>query len=492
MKLAAERSYYAQWIEKDLGAWRDHGITQEVVHAAAQLYDVCDGDLLRFQVLNGSLWVQHVTDRRKGWYPSGLGPGNLASKGRVPYAILALMDTLRMFPGQIPDVDAVLHTADFPCVRHSWDAGQPEGRSPMIVLGYQGAPTHHDLPFPDATFWGHEGGYLLDPWGNPAHGWAGQAALLHRKYEHVSLLDRIPQAMWRGRTQDTMYPFRDALRRKFVSCPKELRDAGRPDEATLFSVVEPPVVLQDSCDYRYNTYIESNSYASNLKQKLACGSVLLAPHPQHWEWFGRAMKPGQHYVEVTHEEDHVCEQTLAAVRDMNALFDSRGRRELPPGGPLTPSLAAALAAGQGSAHSGQQKSAALGRRAVGGGGTGAPGRLLISNSSSGRQPAAAEPQPSSDGSYVWRSDRMPWEVAASGQRFVREHVRMQDALLYIRDLLRSYAALQRFKPEPVKSTCYTGARLLEQFSTPHSADGEAVARAYPWLVSWDGGCKPGH
>ena len=211
------------------------------------------------------------------------------------------------------------------------------------------------------------------------------------------------------------------------------------------------------------------------------------------------MKPGQHYVEVTHEEDHVCEQvglppllplllpqlpplwrhlryrcwfrrytpachsavalplqqstsllecsvshrrlivpapstlqTLAAVRDMNALFDSRGRRELPPGGPLTPSLAAALAAGQGSAHSGQQKSAALGRRAVGGGGTGAPGRLLISNSSSGRQPAAAEPQPSSDGSYVWRSDRMPWEVAASGQRFVREHVRMQDALLYIR------------------------------------------------------------
>lgn len=32
-----------------------------------------------------------------------------------------------------------------------------------------------------------------------------------------------------------------------------------------------------------------------------------------------------------------------------------------------------------------------------------------------------------------------------------------------------------------------GARLLEQFSTPHSADGEAVARAYPWLVSWDGG-----
>lgn len=38
--------------------------------------------------------------RRNGWYPAVLGPGNLAAKGRVPYAILGLMDALRLFPGQ--------------------------------------------------------------------------------------------------------------------------------------------------------------------------------------------------------------------------------------------------------------------------------------------------------------------------------------------------------------------------------------------------------
>ena len=30
--------------------------------------------------------------------------------------ILALLDVLRAYPGQIPDVDAVLSVADFPCV----------------------------------------------------------------------------------------------------------------------------------------------------------------------------------------------------------------------------------------------------------------------------------------------------------------------------------------------------------------------------------------
>jgi hypothetical protein len=36
--------------------------------------------------------------------------------------------------------------------------------------------------------------------------------VMARKYENVSLLDRIPQAMWRGRTKDKIYPHRDHLR----------------------------------------------------------------------------------------------------------------------------------------------------------------------------------------------------------------------------------------------------------------------------------------
>ena len=32
--------------------------------------------MLRFQVLNGSLWVHHVTERNGGWYPAVQGPQN--------------------------------------------------------------------------------------------------------------------------------------------------------------------------------------------------------------------------------------------------------------------------------------------------------------------------------------------------------------------------------------------------------------------------------
>lgn len=59
-------------------------LLQELVEAAANMYDVCDGDLFRFQILNGSLWVHHVTERRGGWYPAVLGPGEGAGRAGQP------------------------------------------------------------------------------------------------------------------------------------------------------------------------------------------------------------------------------------------------------------------------------------------------------------------------------------------------------------------------------------------------------------------------
>lgn len=47
---------------------------------------------------------------------------------------------------QIPDVDLVLHTADFACVKKSWDHG---GGPPLPMLGLQGSSRHYDLPFPE-------------------------------------------------------------------------------------------------------------------------------------------------------------------------------------------------------------------------------------------------------------------------------------------------------------------------------------------------------
>lgn len=50
--------------------------------------------------------------------------------------------------------------------------------------------------------------------------------------------------------------------------------------------------------HRYLVYVESNAWATNLKQKLACGSVVLAIRPRYFEFFSRALRAGVHYIEV--------------------------------------------------------------------------------------------------------------------------------------------------------------------------------------------------
>lgn len=76
-------------------------------------------------------------------------------------------------------------------------------------------------------------------------------------------------------------------------------------------------------------------------------------------------------------------------------------------------------------------------------------------------------------------------------QFVRDHVRMADVRLYVRDLLREYAALQTFVPRRRQnSVCYTGRVLLEQFGSHHVRDAHILRQAYPWLQAFDPGCPP--
>lgn len=53
---------------------------------------------------------------------------------------------------------------------------------------------------------------FADPAGELVVGWKQQADFLGAKYAGVSLQERLPQVMWRGRIQDPEHPNRDALR----------------------------------------------------------------------------------------------------------------------------------------------------------------------------------------------------------------------------------------------------------------------------------------
>jgi hypothetical protein len=53
-------------------------------------------------------------------------------------------------------------------------------------------------------------------------------------------------------------------------------------------------------------------------------------------------------------------------------------------------------------------------------------------------------------------------------QFLADHVRLEDVRLYLRDLLREYAALQTFQPfRSEEARCMNWDRMLAEFSAPH-------------------------
>ncbi len=51
---------------------------EDVLNASALHFGYCAGDVVRFQILQGRLWVDFRTEREAtGWYPMKNGPGVL-------------------------------------------------------------------------------------------------------------------------------------------------------------------------------------------------------------------------------------------------------------------------------------------------------------------------------------------------------------------------------------------------------------------------------
>lgn len=99
------QSYFTPWILADSAQWAHTGITKEMVTAAVEKEKRCHGSAMRVIVQNGTVWVDHFVPRPPGgWYPAGGGPYWGAAKARVPYVILAVMDTIREFGAQVKPV----------------------------------------------------------------------------------------------------------------------------------------------------------------------------------------------------------------------------------------------------------------------------------------------------------------------------------------------------------------------------------------------------
>ncbi|KAK9859348.1 hypothetical protein WJX84_004391 [Apatococcus fuscideae] len=539
---ATDASYYLKYIKHDFRPWRKYGIPRELIDEASRRYLECTGEVLRFQIVKGVLWVDHLSERHDGWYPSKFGPGVLSGKGKIPYAILAVMDTLRHYPGQIPDCDAIIQTSDFPCFLRSPTNPKPNEVPPPPIFGYNSDINHSDIPFPDYTYWGHEYQHLTGSNKKSIHGWEQQWKFLANKWKTTPLAKRIGQIMWRGRTNDPEFPERDWLRRKFAACPETLTKMGRAEDAAVFNLVEPKLGLHDTCDYRYPMHIESHAWTTNTKQKMACGSVFVSHKLEYYEWFTRALKPGVHFVEV--DPETICVDTATKIKHMNAQFELYAKDIPPPGfseddhpgGALHDYPGSQRAAGTTKAAdaTGSDVSAAQAalaepgalsteahqQTAVTGSGTrqptvtdtGATAAATDPVLKPGRQDPTAgsashQENPNARGAATERRQLLqnslpqsmktsevekeasldkPWLIAEASYAFVRDHIRMDDVRLYIRDALKEYASLQSGDVQPTwNADCYTGELLLEQFGFPHKTDRDIVTQAYPWLKEYN-------
>lgn len=51
---------------------------QAMVDEMSRRYRECFGEVLRFQIVNSTLWIDHISERHEGWYPAKLGVGKPA------------------------------------------------------------------------------------------------------------------------------------------------------------------------------------------------------------------------------------------------------------------------------------------------------------------------------------------------------------------------------------------------------------------------------
>lgn len=124
---------YFRWIYEDLKYWKKTGITKEMVEKGI---DVAH---FRLVIVNGSAYVQKYKKR--------------VFQSRDVITLWGIMQLLRLYPGQLPDLDLMFECGDRPKIlRHDYDGSKDKFIPPMFH--YCGDDSSFDIVFPDWSFWG--------------------------------------------------------------------------------------------------------------------------------------------------------------------------------------------------------------------------------------------------------------------------------------------------------------------------------------------------
>ncbi|XP_031740971.1 O-glucosyltransferase rumi homolog isoform X2 [Cucumis sativus] len=247
---------YFRWIHEDLKPWAAGGITREMVEKGKATAH------FRLAVVRGIVYVEH--------YKKSIQTRDL-------FTIWGILQLLRRYPGQIPDLELMFDCDDRPVVKSAdyRNAGVDTVEAPP-VFRYCGDEETLDIVFPDWSFWGWAE-INIRPWEN-------LLKELKKGNEKRKWMKREAFAYWKGN------PYVADTRQDLLKCNLSLQNDWNARLYIQDWIQESQQgykqsKLANQCTYRYKIYIEG----------YGC----------------RSLEPLHHYWPLS--DDHKCKSIKFAV-----------------------------------------------------------------------------------------------------------------------------------------------------------------------------------
>ncbi|CAI9092222.1 OLC1v1027411C1 [Oldenlandia corymbosa var. corymbosa] len=277
---------YFRYIHEDLLPWRKTGITEDMVSMASKTAN------FRLVILNGKAYVETYEK---------------AFQTRDTFTLWGILQLLRKYPGQIPDLDLMFDCVDWPVIKkEDYDCPKPNSSNPIPgpppLFRYCADDVTYDIVFPDWSFWGWAE-INIKPWEHLSKD-------LKEGNKRINWTDREPYAYWKG--NPNVAETRMDLLKCNVSDTQDwhamiyVQDWVKEHEEGY-----KKSDLAKQCNHRYKIYIEGSAWSVSEKYILACDSVPLIVNPNYYDFFSRGLIPLQHYWPIN--VDDKCRSIKHAV-----------------------------------------------------------------------------------------------------------------------------------------------------------------------------------
>ncbi|KAE8022532.1 hypothetical protein FH972_008324 [Carpinus fangiana] len=276
---------YFRWIYEDLRPWAYTGITRDMVERSKRTAN------FRLVILKGRAYVEKY---------------HRAFQTRDVFTLWGILQLLRRYPGQVPDLELMFDCIDWPVIK-TRDYQQSNASGPPPLFRYCGDDDTLDIVFPDWSFWGWTE-INIKPWESLLRD-------LKEGNKRIRWMDRKPYAYWKGN------PVVAVTRQELLKCNvSENQDWNArvyaQDWLRESQEGYKQSDLASQCDHRYKIYIEGSAWSVSEKYILACDSVSFLVKPHYYDFFTRSLKPVHHYWPI--RDDDKCRSIKFAVDWGNA------------------------------------------------------------------------------------------------------------------------------------------------------------------------------